>query len=125
MGVRLYSVHLNPLASGTDRDAVFVREGFSWPACLFGLPWALWHRLWWPALGMFAYLMAVAAAEAFLTLDPIRVICFDTALALIIGFEANDMRRGELASKGYMDGGMASGRDLAEAELAWFAANAR
>ena len=124
MGARLYTVHLNPLSAGTDRDAIFVRDGFSWFACLFGILWALRHRLWWPAFGMLVYLLALAAAEEYLSLDPFRVICFDAALALIVGFEANDMRRRALEARGYIDGGMAVGGSLAEAELRWFAAHA-
>jgi len=124
MGARLYTVHLNPLVPGTDRDAIFVREGFSWMACLFGIPWALFHRLWWPAFGMLVYLLALVAAETLLPLDPFRVFCFDAALGLIVGFEANDMRRRALEARGYIDGGLVAGGDLAEAELRWFSAHA-
>jgi len=124
MGAKLYTVHLSPFATGPDRGAVFVREGFSWPACLFGVLWALRHRLWWPAAGMFAYLVALAAAETFLPLDPVRVICFDLAFALIVGYEANDLRRAALAERGYVERGYARGRDLGEAELRWFSAHA-
>ena len=124
MGSKLYTVHLSPFASGADRGAVFVREGFNWIACIAGLPWALYHRLWWPAIGMFAYLLALAAAETLLPLDPVRVLCFDLALALVVGFEANDMRRAALAERGHVERGYARGQTLEEAELRWFSAHA-
>ncbi|MBI3503838.1 MAG: DUF2628 domain-containing protein [Proteobacteria bacterium] len=123
MGVRLYTVHLSPFATGPDRGAIFVREGFSWAAGLFGFLWALYHRLWWPALGMLAYVLALAAAEELLELDPVRVFCLDAAFALIVGFEANDMRRRALEARGYVESGVAGGADLDEAELRWFAAH--
>lgn len=69
-------------------------------------------------------LLALAAAEEYLSLDPFRVLCFDAALALIVGFEANDMRRRALEARGYIDGGLAAGSDLAEAELRWRSAHA-
>ena len=124
MGSKLYTVHLSPFASGADRGAVFVREGFSWPACLFSVLWALRHRLWWPAVGIFACLLALAAAEVLLPLDPAAALCLDAAFALVVGFEANDMRRRALAERGYVEKGFARGRTLDEAELGWFSAHA-
>ena len=121
MGARVYTVHLNPNSSRPERDAIFVREGFNWFAALFGLIWALRYRLWGPAAGMLAYLVALYAAETYLPLDPVRVIVFDTAFAILVGFEANDMRRRGLAARGFVEEGIASGAGIDEAELRWFA----
>ncbi|MBL8806655.1 MAG: DUF2628 domain-containing protein [Rhodospirillales bacterium] len=121
MGARVYTVHLNPLSSRPDRDAIFVREGFNWAAAFFGILWALRHRMWGAAAGMLAYLVALFAAETYLPLDPVRVAVFDLAFAILVGFEANDLRRRALAARGYVEEGIASGAGLDEAELRWFA----
>jgi hypothetical protein len=121
MGARVYTVHLNPHSNRPERDAIFVREGFNWAAAFFGLIWALRYRMWWPAAGMLAYLLALAAAETFLPLDPVRVIVFDTAFAVLVGFEANDMRRRALEARGFVEEGIAAGADIDDAELRWYA----
>ncbi|MBI1244609.1 MAG: DUF2628 domain-containing protein [Alphaproteobacteria bacterium] len=121
MGARVYTVHLNPLSNRPERDAIFVREGFNWAAAFFGIFWALRHRLWWPAAGMLAYLLALAAAETYLPLDPVRVAIFDTAFAILVGFEANDLRRLGLAARGFVEEGLTVGRNLDDAELRWYA----
>jgi hypothetical protein len=124
MALKRYSVHLSPFAAGPDRDALFVRDGFSWAALLFGPFWALWHRLWWVALGMFAVALALAATEALLALDPATGSVLWTAISLIFGFEGNDWRRAGLAARGFVERGPVSGADIGEAELRWFSAHA-
>jgi hypothetical protein len=121
MGRKRYSVHLSPFAAGPDRDALFVKEGFAWGAFAFGPLWALFHRLWWPAAGMIAAIAAIAAAEALLPLPPDAATPLWLGLSLVFGFEGNDWRREGLAARGYVERGPASGADLAEAELRWFA----
>ena len=41
--------------------AVFVKEGFCWPALFFALPWLIFRRLWWVLAG---YVVAGAAIVA-------------------------------------------------------------
>ena len=47
--MRIWTVHLprgSATTARTPRAPVLVREGFSWGAFLFALPWLLLHRLW-------------------------------------------------------------------------------
>ena len=37
---------------GAAGDFVLVKEGFCWPALLFGPLWALYHRMWVVAAGL-------------------------------------------------------------------------
>ena len=65
--MRVYTVHLRRHGLMPERDLVLVREGFSWWAFLFTSLWALWHRMWWEALGLFAIVLGAGfVAEYFL-----------------------------------------------------------
>jgi hypothetical protein len=99
MKTRLYTVHL--LDNASDVGLVLVKEGFCWLGFFFAVPWALFHRMWW-------------WAGAFATLQIIMVIVFKVtalaeaeqgvasfALALAIGFSADELRRNALTRQGY------------------------
>ena len=68
-----------------------------------------------------AAIAALAAAETLLPLPPDAAMPLWLGLSLVFGFEGNDWRREGLAARGYVERGPASGADLAEAELRWFA----
>ncbi len=80
--------------------AVFLREGFSWPAFIFGLAWLLWHRLWAVAAlwlvtsGILAWL-AVAHFRFGTTLE------IGVALQILLGIEGNGLLRRKLAGRRY------------------------
>jgi hypothetical protein len=120
MAAKLYTVHFSPFGAGPDRDARFVKEGFSWAAFLFGPFWAFYHRLWLAGFLLIAMLAALALAGEFLLFDPIADTVFGLALAVLVGFEGPDWLRRKLADRGLIERGFASGRNLAEAERDWF-----
>ena len=107
--MRFYTVHLRRHGLDPDRDLVLVNEGFCWPAFLFSVVWALWHRLWLVtlitvfALVVLAFAVAVAGPAA-------------AGLALIIGVVANDLRRWTLKRRGFVETGVVAGRDRDAAE---------
>jgi hypothetical protein len=119
MGMKLYTAH-RPLGSSRDRT-VFVKEGFSWPAFLFPLIWLIVKRLW---LALALYILAVAAISAAATsaadLPSGPVIALILALNLILGFEANDLRRRALRRRGYSEEGPVLGENLLHAETKYF-----
>ena len=118
--VKRYTAHLRPFARDVDRGAVFVKDGFSWAAFVFLPLWALYHRLWWVAFGIVVAFAGLAIAADLMLLDPFTDSLIGLGLALIVGFEANDWRRADLYSRGWIERGLASGRDIDEAELDWF-----
>jgi len=118
--MRIYTVHE---LAGRPLDAdgiVFVKEGFCWPAFFFGVLWALAQRLWLVVLGSFALLLAINGVLQYFGLGPGEAFVCSTAFQLLLGFEANDLRRWTLARKGYTTIGIASGRTLEEAEQHFF-----
>jgi hypothetical protein len=99
MKTRLYTVHL--LDDASDVGLVLVKEGFCWLSFFFAVPWALFYRMWW-------------VAGAFATLQIVMIIVFKAsalvevgqglasfALALAIGFSADELRRNALTRQGY------------------------
>lgn len=102
--MKLYTVHL-PAGAGSGLvpgvEPVLVKEGFCWPAAIFSVFWALWHRLWLLALLL---LLASAAIELGLAAlgahDAFRVAA-NLGFALFVGCSANDWRRLWLARAGY------------------------
>ena len=116
--MKLYTAHRPP---HTSRDrAVFVKEGFSWPAFLLPLIWLLYQRLW---LAFALYVLAVAAISAAASAadlpgGPLAALVL--ALNLILGFEANDMKRSALLRRGYREEGPLLGENLLHAETRYF-----
>jgi len=120
MSMRIYTVHELPGAPLDGAGIVLVKEGFSFPALVFSWAWLLWHRLWIAAALWIALLVAVSLIAQSLFGAQGAAIC-SLALQLMLGFEANDIRRWTLERNGYRMAGLAGGGNLEEAELAFFA----
>ena len=112
----------NPPADRIDRGErlAFVRDGFSWSAALFTPIWLLAYRLWWPLL---AYVLAGAAIELLresVSFDVGWTSLAGLALSLLIGFEADTLRRWSLGRRGWSTLGSVSGRNAEDCERRWF-----
>jgi hypothetical protein len=101
---------------------MFVRDGFSIAAFLFGGLWFLWHRLWLALLGYVAVVAVLAGAMQVVGASyGIRALAA-LLLALLIGLEASSLRRWTLTQRGWKDRGVVVGEDLETAERRFFAA---
>src|SRR6185503_16111740 len=92
--MKIFTAHRPPQAS--QEEAVFIKEGFSWPAFFFPVIWLVLKRLW---FSLIIYLLA---------------------LNLLLGMEGNERRRRALARRGFIEEGPFVGEDLQEAELKYF-----
>jgi hypothetical protein len=122
----VYSVFEPPERGGDAADHMerfmFVRDGFSFAAFLFGPLWFLWHRLWLALLGYVAVAVVLGAGMRFVdTAYGIRGLA-GLLVALLIGFEASSLRRWTLTRRGWKDRGVVVGEDLEAAERRFFAA---
>lgn len=117
---RIYTVYIRAWSASPDREAVFIREGFSWGAFVFSVLWALVHRMWLAALIVFALSVAVSVVTDSLDLDPVTAAACALALALIVGWEANDWRRRALERRGYVNAGVIAATSRLEAERRFF-----
>ncbi len=110
--MRIYTVHQE--ADGAA--PVLVKEGLCWPAALFTVLWALWHRLWGAALVMAAAAVALATIAAVLGLDSASRTALAVGYGLAVGFVAGDLRRRGLERRGARFVGVVCGADRAAAE---------
>jgi hypothetical protein len=121
-----YTVHEppNPPADRVDRaeGLVFVKDGFTWTAALLTPFWMLAHRLWWPLVAYVAFSGAFELLEraAGLRGDVTGLVLL--AVNLLIGLEADTLRRWALARRGWRTLGTVSGRSLEECERRFFEA---
>ena len=118
---RIYTVHVRAWSAAADREAVFLREGFSWGAFIFSFLWALWHRLWFAAVILLGVTAALAVIGELLEIDPVTDAATGLAWALIIGWHGNDFRRRALERAGYVSAGVVAAPNLVEAERRFFA----
>ena len=105
--MRIYTVHYRPEAGGGD--IVPVKEGFCWPAFLFGPLWALWHGLWVVALWLLALTAVIGAVGAVFALDAVTATALSLGTAVAVGSGANDLRRWTLERRGFSEEGVVMG----------------
>jgi hypothetical protein len=119
-----FTVH-EPATPAPDRmdraeSLVFVKEGFTWSAAIFTPVWMIVHRLWWPLV---AYILAMGTIEGIRLLDvapPAWPSLLSLALHILIGFEADTLRRWSLDRRGWTMLGSVSGKNAAECERRFF-----
>jgi Protein of unknown function (DUF2628) len=119
----VYTVHEPPIRDASTADPerfVFVRDGFSFAAFLFGPFWMLWHRMW---LVLFGYVIVAGILE--LALRGLGASSGATSLvgflfALLIGFEAPTLRRFALRRRKWANVGVIVGDNLESAEQRFF-----
>jgi uncharacterized protein DUF2628 len=99
---------------------VFVRDGFSISAFLFGPLWMLYRRLW---LVLIIYLGIMAALEVGLVRLGIGAgsqVAVAFLVALLIGIEAASLRRWTLLRRGWLGRGVVVAGDREMAERRFF-----
>ena len=107
------------LGDFTERFA-FVPERFSLLAMLFALPWLLVHRLWIAAAGFLGLVVLLNGAGAALGLSEQTLGLFSLALSVLVGFEAQNLRRLALERANYKLVGVVSASSQTEAEHKFF-----
>jgi len=122
--MRTYTIHErpDPAADRVDRaeGLVFVKDGFAWTAALFAPIWLLVHRLWWPLLGYVVVGGALQLLQLTLAFDKRWLGLAVLALHLLIGLEADTLRRWSLERRGWRTVGTVSGKTAAECERRFF-----
>lgn len=111
--MRVYTVHAPPFSS-RDPDPVLIKEGFCWPAFLFGPLWSLAHRLWFVTVAVAAFLILLGAALDALGTDDFIQFVVTVSFAMLIGAHANDWRRRTLAKLGFREAGVVAARSIDE-----------
>lgn len=118
----VYSVHL-PGAPGQKPDAseaAFVREGFCWPAYVFGPFWLLAHRLWLSAALWFAGFFIFSGLAGAGLLSSSASLMLIGLMQVFIGFEAERLIERQLWRKGYDLAEIIAAPHFEEAEMAFY-----
>src|SRR5215213_493917 len=79
--MKIFTAHRPPQAS--LEEAVFIKEGFSWPAFFFPVIWLVLKRLWLPLILYLVGIALVFALSARLSLSDTFVLI--AALAMNVG----------------------------------------
>jgi hypothetical protein len=109
--MRVYTVHLRRQGLDLENDIQLIKEGINWAALLFTALWALWHRLWWPALAVIAASMLVAGFGKSLGADEPTQSLLGFAVAAVLALLANDLRRAALERRGFTEAGVVCAAD--------------
>jgi Protein of unknown function (DUF2628) len=123
--MQIYTVHESSrpseLLEQRASDVVFIKEGFTWWGFLFGPLWLLYHGLWFEFIGALLILAGASSVlmEAGMSSGDAATLA-NLLLALIVGFEGNNLRRWRLARKGYVFLTSVAGKSFEECERRFF-----
>lgn len=118
--LHIYTVHLKPHDPAPHETAEFIKEGFSLWAFLFTWMWALYHRMWWIAVGFVAIEGAIGLAIYEGLLGENRAGVLRLGVQVLIGMLGNDMRRWQLKKRGFITADIVSGDSDLVAEQRFF-----
>lgn len=106
---------------GAERgdQAVFVKDGFSWPAFLLGPLWLLWHRMWVVFVLYAVVMVGVPMGVERLAGEAVAGIV-GFGLGVWFGFEAQGLRRWALGRRGWTLMAVVEGRRFRNAERRYF-----
>ncbi|MBL4614530.1 MAG: DUF2628 domain-containing protein [Magnetovibrio sp.] len=117
----IYTVHVRD--TGMRPTLALVKDGFSWPAAIFGFAWALVVGAWEVALMLMAVQLVVAIALPVLIADPGAQTIIQLGLAVVIGLVANELRRWTLNRRNMHEDAVVTAHDKEEAERRYLDAN--
>jgi hypothetical protein len=124
--MKIYTVHEPPDAPADRLDRadslVFVKDGFTWAAALFAPLWFLVNRMW---LVLVAYIGGMAILQLLLALSGTGQRLSTLIMAgvhILIGFEADTLRRWTLDRNGWRLVGSVTGRNWTDCERRFFEA---
>ena len=123
-GVLAYTVHEppHPPADRLERaeQLVFVKDGFSWAALIFGPLWLLFNRMWAALLIYLLVAIAIGTVFELLSFPDIWASLAGIALNFMLALEADSIRRWTLERRGWKQIGTVVGRTPAECERRFF-----
>lgn len=116
-----YTVHLPPAGRGDDEAVQFVPDSFAPLAFLFPWAWFPLQRMWWVTLGYLVLMGLTVLALSLAGLSPLLRTTITTALSLLIGLEATNLKRWTLRRRGWREVAVIVARSQDEAERRYFA----
>jgi hypothetical protein len=123
-GQQVYTVHQPPVPAADPlqrcEEIELIKEGFSWPAFIFGPLWLIARRMWLVLAGFAAVWLAVQLCFMVLPGGANAAGLAWLVISLGFGMEANQLRRWTLERRGYRTIGVVVGNSLIECEHRFF-----
>jgi hypothetical protein len=120
----IYTVHEPPLRRSAvapePERYVFVRDGFSFWAFLFGPLWMLRHRMWMVFVLYVVISLVLGGLVAVMGASDALIFATGLLISLWVGLEAATLRRFTLRHRGFTEAGVISGEDREAAERRFF-----
>jgi hypothetical protein len=116
----VFTVHIPQDGLSAPEKVIFLREGFSIWAFIFGPIWLLYKRAWLAAALWTAALALVAFAGAKLGASELAMSIVGTAMGAALGFEGNRLVAWTLTRRGYDERAVVLGDDMEHAETSFF-----
>jgi len=118
--MRIFTVHIKPELENANEKTVFIPEGFSWKALIFGVGWTLYHRLWLVSIAIAAVSGGVMYADEYGYISEASAVILQIALSIYIGFSANDWRRDKLTRQGFITSEVVASDNQMRAQQRYF-----
>jgi hypothetical protein len=122
--MKSYTLHVDadapPGDAGALERAVLVKDGFSWGAFAFSFLWFFAHRLWLAGLIVLAAAIGLAASLQWLRAGGGATFWAAFLLAVLVGLEANSLRRWTLSRRNRPAVDVVAAGDREEAEAKAF-----
>jgi len=116
----IFTVHTPAGEPRASEKFVFLRDGFSIPAFVFGPLWLLWNRAFLAAAGWAAIMTVAGLGAARLGMTEEALPLVNTALALALGFEGVRLLAWTLERRGFLESGVVRADNAEEAEEIYF-----
>ena len=118
--MRIYTVHIKPDSEAPDREAVFVKQGFCWPAFFFRWVWAFATGLWLEGLAVLGFEIVFATIVGVVGFDRISSLAIIAGWYMLLGSVGNDLRRWNLTRRQYSEAATVAERTRDQAERRFF-----
>ncbi len=113
----IFTVHIK---NNNTQSAVFIKDGFSWGAFIFGPLWLLSKKLWLAFFGFAALSILMNIAGMKFGLHPVALSGLSVLLGFFLGSEAADLQRLKMKRLKFEDAGVVQGQKLDDAECRFF-----
>jgi hypothetical protein len=118
--LQVYTVHINPNDPAPYEKAEFIAEGFNWAAFVFGLLYALYKRLWFPAAVIFVVDLFLMSLWRDGVMRHAAVTILNIGFNVYIGYAVNDWIRARLKRQGYVLTDIVTGENAMRAGQRFF-----
>ncbi|PIF76386.1 uncharacterized protein DUF2628 [Variovorax sp. 54] len=96
--MKTYKIFKDPIG-----DTQAIKDGWCWPAAIFGVLWALFKGLWWVGFGWLAIAIFIVAAADDIGISTVNVLI--NLLSIVVpvgfGFTGNALHARQLVRDGY------------------------